>query len=476
MSASAEAVLPAGLRLVPAAAAIGTRPRPGMVLRGISRVWRTAALYGKDHPVIGRLVDDLLHVIETLLADRPSLTIFIHEETFFVDNIMLLEESVQVAPLLAELKKRGVLCITIWLGIEAREVRLLTALLGTPADEVRQRGGASTWLTQQGVRHITVSGEHPGKTPLGASVQVDPRDAYRAGVRVMEDLYGQATGESALDLKKARVVVESLLATMTEHKTGLMGAATIKKFDEDTCQHSINVCILSLFMASRLPLDRPTTSLLGLAALLHDIGKVRVPLEILTKPGRLTPPEWTVMQRHTLFGAQVLSNLSGHARLAMVVAFEHHANFDLSGYPRLTTKRRPHLLARIVQIVDSFDAATSARRTYRKPMVAAQAVQMIRGGAGTTYDPELASAFVHEFGLYPVGTVVALDSGATGIVCRPGSRHPNRPTVRIIDPHASTPVVLDELDLETQRDRSVTQILDAAELGIDVTDYVAPAR
>jgi HD-GYP domain-containing protein (c-di-GMP phosphodiesterase class II) len=230
-------------------------------------------------------------------------------------------------------------------------------------------------------------------------------------------------------------------------------------------------------MASRLGFDRSRTSILGLASLLHDIGKVRVPIEILTKPGRLTPAEWPIMQRHTLHGAQILSALSSsQARLAMVVAFEHHANFDLSGYPQITTKRHPHLLARIVQIVDSFDAATSARRTYRKPMMPAQAVQMIRGGAGTTYDPELAGAFVHEFGMYPVGTVVALDGGATGIVCRPGSRHPNRPTVRIIDPHASTPVVLDELDLETQRDRSITQILDAAELGIDVTDYVAPAR
>ncbi|MDR7417662.1 MAG: HD-GYP domain-containing protein [Armatimonadota bacterium] len=477
MSASLSPVASSGLRLVPGPGTeTSARQRPGTILRGISRVWRTATLYGKDHPVLERLTTDLLGVVETLLAERPSLTIVIHEETFFVDNTMLLEESVHVAPLLGELKKRGVLGVTVHRGLEVREALALVAMLNTPVDELRRQGGAAAWLGQRRVEHIVVASGRPAAIASGASVQVEPHDAYRAGVRVMEDLYGQASSGPALDLKNARIVVESLVATLTEHRSSLMAAAVIKNFDGDTCRHSVNVCILSLFMASRLGLDRSRTATLGLSALLHDIGKVRVPIEILTKPARLSEAEWTIMQRHTLYGAQMLSELSGLARLAMVVAFEHHANYDLTGYPRLTGRQHPHPLARIVQIVDAFDAATSARRAYRRPVSPAQAVRFVRDGAGGVYDPGLAAAFVCEFGMYPVGTVVELDSGAVGIVCQPGACDPDRPRVRIIDPRAMTPVVLDEVDLEATPERSVARILDAGDLGIDVTDYVAPAR
>ncbi len=452
-----------------------TRLRPGAVLRGLSRVWRTAALYGRDHPVVERQVNDLLQIVAHLLADRQSLTIFIHEETFFVDNTMLLEESMQLSPLLNGLKKQNILSMTISVGLEPRELRSMVALLSTPADEVQRRGGAAAYLAQHDVRHIVVGSGRPTEVLPRAGVQVDPSDAYRAGLRVIDELYNQASKDTILDLHKARIVVNSLVDTFTKHKTDLMGAATIKNYDQDTYHHSVNLCILSLFMASRLRLDRAMTSTLGLAALLHDIGKVRVPREILNKVGKLTAEEWRIMQRHTVYGAQLLRHLAGNPRLAMIVAFEHHANYDLSGYPSITTKERPHLLARIVQIIDSYDAATSSRRIYRRPMAPDEVMRFILKGAGTIYDPTLAKAFVHELGVYPVGTLVVLDDGALAVVRRPGERDAARPVVGVIDPRANTPMILHELNLEEHQERHIVQSVDPTDLGMDVTTYMSLA-
>jgi putative nucleotidyltransferase with HDIG domain len=309
----------------------------------------------------------------------------------------------------------------------------------------------------------------------GTVVPVDPRDAYRAGLHVIDELHFQASTSGALDLHKAHLIVNSFIEIVTHHRAGLMGVAAIKEYDQDTCHHSVNVCILSLFLAARLRLDRGVTSILGLAALLHDIGKVRVPREILNKAGKLTPDEWTVMQHHTSYGAQLLNQLTGPARLAMVVAFEHHANYDLTGYPAIATKEHPHLLARIVQIIDSYDAATSSRRIYRRPLPPDGAMRFILSGAGTVYDPALASAFVRELGVYPVGTLVVLDDGTVGIVRRPGQHDAARPTVGIFSPRASTPVVADELRLEDHRERRIVRSTDPRDLGMDASAYMALA-
>lgn len=447
--------------------------RPGAVLRGLSRVWRTAALYGKDHPVVERQLNDLLQIVPHLLADRPSLTIFIHEETFFVGKRMLLEESMQLSPLLNALKKQHILTLTISTGLEARELRAMVALLSMPADEVPRRGGAAAYLVQNSVHHIAVGSTQPTEVLPSTAFQVDPRDAYRAGLHVIDELYVQASKNTMLDLHKARIVVNSLADTFTRHRPDLMRAAIIKNYDQNTYHHSVNLCILSLFVASRLQLDQATTAALGLAALLHDIGKVRVPREVLNKTGELTADERMIMQRHSVYGAQLLSHLTGHSRLAMIVAFEHHANYDLSGYPSISAKERPHLLARIVQIIDSYDAATSSRRIYRRPMAPDEVMRFILKGAGTIYDPALVKAFVHELGVYPVGTLVVLDDGALAVVRRPGERDAARPVVGIIDPRANSPVILDELNLEDHQQRRISRSVDRADLGMDETTYMS---
>src|SRR5207302_7910995 len=127
---------------------------------------------------------------------------------------------------------------------------------------------------------------------------------------------------------------------------------------------------------------------------LHDIGKVRVDRAVITKPAKLTHEEEEIVRRHTVHGAHALRDLSGILRLALVVAFEHHANYNLSGYPRITAKEVPHLLTRIVQVADVFDAVTSSRRAYRRSRRPEEALQAILEGAGTEFDPVVAKLSV----------------------------------------------------------------------------------
>jgi putative nucleotidyltransferase with HDIG domain len=443
----------------------GGPERPGDVLRGIARLTRTIALYGADHPVTAQSLGEVHGLLRRILTGRSPLRLSIYEDTFFVGNTILLEESLQLFRLLSNLKERQIGTVELHEGVEAAEFQRFVDLLHVSPQDLHGVGGARAWLKQQQVFRISV-GPAPDSEPR---LTVDPRDAFRSALRVMDGLNYQASRWLPFDdLWKAKLVIKSLTDIVTEDRFALLGLTAIKGHDEDTCHHSVNVGILSLLMGSYLEFNRTLMAVLGMAALLHDIGKTLVPREILAKPGTLTPAEQEVIKRHTLYGARLLRDLPDLARLAMIVAFEHHANYDLSGYPRMTAKTVPHLLTRIVQLADFYDATTSSRRVFRPPMLPAEAMLHILDGAGRLFDPILARSFAQLLGLYPVGSVVELDTDELAIVIRPGERDAARPVVQVVRSSTWEPLEPYVVRLEEERQRRVVRALSPAEAGVDV--------
>jgi putative nucleotidyltransferase with HDIG domain len=410
----------------------GKRPgadKPGEILRLLSRAWRNAALYGGDHRVAQNTISDLHQFLTEVLSGRASFRLFIQEDTFFEEERVLLEESLRLYSLLTAFSERQMRSIQFNAGVEPRELKILIEVLNTEVEDLEHRGGAEAYLTACAVQHIAVGstiiagsvvggrpeekvgsgtggglgtgggegaeggGSHPPRLAQAAVVKVDPQDAYRAGLRVVDELSYQASMNLPLNLAKAQMVVNYFLDIIGDERVALLGIAALKNYDEDTYHHSVNVCILSLLLASQLNMDRTLLVQVGLAGLLHDVGKVRVPRDIIAKPTILTPEEMEIVKRHSIHGAHILRELPGLSRLAMVVAFEHHANYDLSGYPRITVKKVPHLITNIVWLADCFDAMTTARRAYRAAKRPEVALKEILDGAGTTFDPLLAKLF-----------------------------------------------------------------------------------
>lgn len=224
-----------------------------------------------------------------------------------------------------------------------------------------------------------------------------------------------------MNFKKAKRVIHRLVDVLAEEESFLLALTMIKNYDEYTFNHSANVAVYSVAFGQRLGLSKEALSDLGMAALFHDVGKTRVPREILNKPGRLDPSEWEVMKRHAVFGAEMLldaKDLTDSVVRNILVAFEHHLNVDLSGYPKLSDRRELNLYSKIVAICDSFDALTTPR-VYRSVSYSPQeAVSILMEGRGTIYDPVLLKVFVNTIGVHPIGTLVELSSGEMGVVIR----------------------------------------------------------
>lgn len=437
--------------------------RPGEILRGLSRARQSTALYGAEHPVAARTIDDVHRVIDEILGDQPVLRLIIHEDTFYLGKTVLMEESLRLSPLLSDLRDREIGSIELQAGLESWELGFLIEALNARVEDIAREGGVAVRLAQKGVRHILVGTARPVVAEELAEVRVEARDVYRAALGVVDDLYFRASRDLPLDVRKASMVVAAFIDLLAEDRAALLGVAVLKHYDEDTYHHCVKVAILSLMMGQHLQLDRSLLTTLGLAALLHDIGKVRVPQEILTKEGVLTAEEREVVKRHTLHGAHLLRSLSGLTRLARVVAFEHHVNFNLSGYPRIVAKETPHLLTRIVQPAEVFDAVTSSRRAYRRPMLPHEGMKLILDAGGTLFDPALVRAFVRVMGVYPVGSVVELDSGELAVVVRPGDQDTARPVIRIVTNAARTPIPAFAVNLLEQDDRQIVRAVDPGE-------------
>ncbi len=438
----------------------------GEILRAISRARRTASLFGPDHPIVGETLGEAHEVIAELLSSRQTLRFSIYEDAFYLESAILLEESLQLQPLLVDIRQRDIGTLELDAGLELAEVQALVEVLNAPASEIHSSGGAGTMLERQGVRHIRVTAEGPQRGSL--HLKVDAREVYRSGLHVVDEITFQASRDVPLDLRKARLVLNSLMDILAQDKVALLGVSAIKSYDEDTAHHSVNVSILSLLLGSQFELSRTVMTTLGLSALLHDIGKVRIPREILTKAGKLTDEEMALMRRHTVLGAQMLRSLPGLARLAMVTALEHHANYDLSGYPEIAAKKVPHLLTRIIQLADFFDAATSSRRVYHRAMLLSEAMLFIVDRAGRLFDPVLARVFVRLLGLYPFGSCVELDTGDVGVVVKPGEREVTRPVVKVVRGRGRQPIPAYVVNLEEDRQRRIVRALDPLDLGIEI--------
>jgi HD-GYP domain-containing protein (c-di-GMP phosphodiesterase class II) len=442
----------------------------GAALLAMARAKQTAAHFGSEHPLTARAVAEVHDAVTRWLEQHGTLRVLIHEEVFYVEKTLLLEDSVRLDTLLTEMTERGVGLIEVRPGVQPWELGAFLDFLNLPAPQAR-RIGALAFLRQQHARHIVVRAVRVLADDELAGVRRDPQDVYRAGLRVVDDLYLRAANAMPLLLKRAHHVVNALIDVLGEDPVTLQAQAAFRAYDETSRHHPVHVAVLSLLVGLRAGLERGLLGTLGLSALLHDIGKTRVPREVLLKPDRLSADERAAVARHTVEGAYLLRGLAAQARLAMVVAFEHHANFDLSGYPAIGAKRAQNPLARVVQVAEFYDAATHAARGLRRPMLASDAVRFILARAGELFDPVVAQVFARVVGFYPVGSLVALDSGELAVVVRPPARRPDRPVVRVVRERTGRPASPRVVDLEAEPERTIVGVQDP-----DLTpDEVEPA-
>jgi len=206
-------------------------------------------------------------------------------------------------------------------------------------------------------------------------------------------MHEETQGGHGLPLAEAEAVVRSLAAAMHGDKAIVLPLLELRRFDEYTTTHSLNVCVLAMGLAEWIGLGARDVRAFGVAGLLHDIGKVKIPLDVLNKPGRLTPEEREIMNRHPVEGARIIMASEENLDLAAVVAYEHHIMLNGGGYPRLDYPRECHQASKLVHVCDVYDALRT-NRPYRAAWPPAKVLAYVEERAGTEFEPDVAQRFL----------------------------------------------------------------------------------
>ena len=405
---------------------------------------RAVKLYPAGHSTVKKALDDLTTVARDILATEHELELRASGEFMFVNGTRLrldLDNYASFSHVLSVFRVCGVGQVHVEESVTARDWLTLLALM--------QSGGASDASTEDKMHYVADGLIAASVTTLTVSEPLaesgEDRDkskerskrTYAQSVAVTKDLMTSLRIGKSPNIKKIKRVVQSIVDQILNEETSLIGLTALRDYDEYTFTHSVNVCIFSVALGKRLGLTKLQLYDLGMAALFHDIGKARVPVDVLNKTGTLTDEEWRAIAAHPWLGVLSLFQVRGTEEFpyrSMVVAMEHHMKTDLTGYPRPIRARQMSMFSKIVAAADGFDAATTRRSYQTVPLSPADVLKEMRDNPRRGLDPVVVKAFINLTGIYPVGTVVVLDTFELGIVhaVNPLPEMLARPLVRVI--------------------------------------------
>ena len=443
------------------------------LVRRLAAALRGTELYSPTHPLVQRGIDSLGAAVAEALQVAPSTVIGFIGDEVVIDAIRLPRGTASLTGFARDLRERDIEKITLSRGVTRDELRGFIAAL---ADRKSPLSLADRMIAQ-GIRHVTLGKivvEDGGSDETGIAAA---RRVYGAAVETAETLWNAAKAGDRPDPGAARKIIDSLAKMVSQDRTSLMALTALKKYDNYTFTHMVNVSALAMAQARALNVEGALLREFGFAALMHDIGKVNTPLDVLNKPDKLTKDEFEVMKRHVVDGAHILRRTPEMPALAPIVAFEHHLKQDLSGYPERIGSRKLNLCTMIVSIADVFDALRS-NRPYRQGLATSRIRAIMGEQDNPAFNQVLLKRFVNLMGLFPVGNLVRLTTDELAVVTAEHPTDPFRPQVKIITDRLGQMLEEPALANTWERDsrgehmHAVVEAVDPEPLGIDPLKFL----
>jgi HD-GYP domain-containing protein (c-di-GMP phosphodiesterase class II) len=448
---------------------------------------RSIKLYPLENTAVQKALADLAALTHEFVSSEHELDIRVSGEFIFVNATRLrldLDNYASFSHVLSVFRVCGVGTMHVTGPVSARDWQVFLTLvqlvaIADPHDRLHE---ITAKLDAANVAGIALMPPGAEDSEDRERVKERAKKTYSQSVSVTKDLMTSVRMGKSPNIKKIKRVVQGIVDQILNEETSLIGLTTIRDYDEYTFTHSVNVCIFSVALGKRLGLTKLQLYDLGMGALFHDIGKSRVPVQVLNKTGSLSDDEWRQIAAHPWLGVLALFQVRGtqeYPYRSMVVAIEHHMKTDLTGYPKPIRPRQMSMYSKIVAAADGFDAATSRRAYQTVPINPAEVLREMRDNPRRGMDPVVVKAFISLTGIYPVGTVVVLDTFELGIVhaVNPLPEMLARPIIKVIgDPmgnltHPGTVVDLAHRNEDGTFVRTIIKTENPERYGIRVSDY-----
>ena len=419
-------------------------------------------LYSVDHPATKKQVGTLQDGLFTMLQHKKVVKIGLLEGTLFVEDHLIMQEF-QAATELAEMLEAHELAgFEFMAGLSAGEIQALLHLLHY-GDSKGQDFVAA--LASQGVKKIRAIAANDDDEDQ------QPRKVYHKALKVVDQIFQDVRMGEIPSSEEAITVVKNMAElTMTEPHA-MLALSMLKDYDNYTFTHSVNVSVLALAVGRACELTEEQLKTLGLGGLLHDLGKLRVDVNIITKPGRLTDAEFEEIKEHPGYGAEIIKEMEGVTSEVMQIVHGHHLRYDRTGYPSDAAGNTVSPLVEMAAIADAYDAMTTLR-SYQRPFTPRKAIARMKDVAGTSLHPDFVTRFIASLGPYPVGSLVRLDNNEIGLVTKVEAQDTSLVDIKII--YDSAGAMLDDpymMQMRPGQQRKIVAEVDPQTKGIDVTDF-----
>jgi len=424
---------------------------------------RTLQIYDLNNRAAQTILSRLMQTLEELLQVDGRATLTVATDLLLINEVRIVVDSQSVRPVLYmidEMKKRRVEEIDFAAETTSEEMGSFLRLFFLDPSEEDAFGEVNRRLSESGVKNIRLT-EWIERPKYLRDAKVERREVREESNKVMSravlfmgEVMRAIEQRRPIQLPKAHRLTQQIADIIRTDETILVGLASIKDYDEYTFSHSVNVSVLSMLIADRMGLSKNDTAQIGVAALFHDIGKKHIPQSILSKAGALTADEWTTMTRHPMLGVIELSRIRalGAVLDPMFASLQHHLLYSGRGYPEKPGTWATHPFIQIITLADIYDAMTTPRVYRRHILTPDRVLRFILHKRGEIFHPLVAMVFIKTMGIYPVGTVVELDTGERAVVVRQNekTRLMHRPVVlRLNDESAPN----DPIDLAERSDK-----------------------
>ena len=452
---------------------------------------RAMKLYPVEHTAVQKTLAELTQVTEELRQLEGELELRISGEFIFINQTRLrldLSNYASFGHLLSLCKAAGIGAITVGGQTTPRDWTVLISRLDSKLKESPDARFASITegLSQAGITVFELGQpiESESDRQFAQETKAAANRTYSQSVAVTKDVINSVRMGKTPSMRKIKRVVQGIVDQILNEETSLIGLTAIRDYDEYTFTHSVNVCIFAVALGRRLGMTKLQLYELGLAALMHDIGKSRVPSDLLQKTGDLSEEEWRWVASHPWLGVLALFQFRRQQEQlsyrSMTVAYEHHMKQDLTGYPKPIRPRTLSMTSKIVAVADGYDAATSRRSYQTVPYPPPAVLQEMRDNPKRGMDPVVVKAFINLLGIYPVGTLVVLDTFELAVVyaANPDPEALSRPIVKIVSDanglvmNPPLTVDLNIPDASGEYPRTIIKTAEADRYGLNVNDYL----
>ena len=444
------------------------------IMKFFMSIAKGATLYPNTHPAVVNPLVTVSEMVRKLHEEKALVEFGIVNGLLFFEDHIFYEESPVIKQFVSQLEGKTLSSVSILKGFENNDLFEILKLLTLNDPLLAEPGAIRDKLINEGISKITVK----YVDEEDESIEERAKKAYFEAVDVVKSTFNEVRMGRIPKLDKTKKIIKEIVDIVFTDHNAMLCLTMIKAYDDYTFNHSVNVSVLAVAIAKALNTSETMVNEIGVAGLLHDIGKTKTEISIIKKPGKLTEEEFAVIKQHPVNGYEILKQMEDVNKNILDIVHQHHVHYDKKGYPDFGVEQELNPYCTLITTADTYDAITTLR-SYQKPRTPKDAIDIMLRFENNFFETKVIRKFVEILGIHPTGSFVRLDTNEIAFVTKQNPDDPSSPIVKIvIDKDGNKVKDVVETDLRekdeagTEKLRAIVSAVDTTFMGLDVKDYI----